>query len=383
MNMKKTLQICFLGIFFLAISLPMTLGPFAPSSKLAGVVKRASRVPLTWETLLTGKFQQYVEHLLQKSLPVRAFLVQLDNQINFSFFHQIGANKKLGLILGNENHLIERSYVQTTNRAAGKKQEMLSKLAVQLATIQNKLDEHGVAFFLLMSPNKVEFYPHLVPDRYRVRGYERRMSLYERFLPLLEQHEVRYFDAHAFLRTATSESVFLPSGTHWSEYASCLAASEFIRQMKDALQKPMITFSCDISGMKNTPSSPDRDILRLANLPFPGALLQQAPSIIRQQETPEEVYRPNVLIEGTSFLWAFFRHVDSERIFGRRDFLYYFKSRYTSGQGKKAFDPQTLSLERDIFSRDAVIIEVNTAFIHQVGHGFINFLIERFEQENF
>jgi hypothetical protein len=376
--MRSLIQNFFLALILSWLCFPLLLNRFDEhQSSLAGVVKEDAFIPLSWTTVATGAYQQFAERYVQRMSAMRDYLIKLDNQVNYSIFGQIGASKKPKVILGKQNQLIERSYLRAANRVLKVKPERLEHIVRELAAFQKKLQARGIPFLLLITPNKPEYYPELIADRHRIAGVENRPSLYGQFMPLLNTYGINYFDTAAFLREEVKDTpVFLTTGTHWSEYACCRASSEFLQRLQSLLGKPLTTFTCEREGMRTRPTSHDMDLLQITNLLFPERLMTPAPLVVHKRQRPFDPYRPNIVFEGTSFLWEFFENIDSHSVFGKRDFFYYFRRRHPYPRGlPKPIDLDSFDIEKEIMSRDAVIIEANTAFLHKLGHGLVEFVL--------
>jgi hypothetical protein len=99
---------------------------------------------------------------------------------------------------------------------------------------------------------------------------------------------------------------------------------------------------------------------------------------VEVQRAVEVSQRPRLLIIGTSFCWELFRSLDRARVFAHRDFLYYFKRLVTYPQGKnRPFTKADLDIEQLVLLSDVVVVEVNEAFVHRTGYGFLEWFSER------
>ena len=228
---------------------------------------------------------------------------------------------------------------------------------------------------MLVSANKPAIYPELIPRRY-----------------LISPKPTPQVDALAFMETGLKElgiplvnipsifqnaaphverKLFAPTGTHWNELGSCLALAELAKTIRNVDPNFDGSLTCEVKGERVIPLTMDRDLLSVANVWFPKWLIQPTQKVRRELVVQPEEKRESILFVGTSFLWALFHHLDKASFFSERDMYYYFKRSVPFPRGKqepiKKNDPKWLM--RALRHR-YVVLEVNQAFLHRLGHGF-------------
>jgi hypothetical protein len=69
-------------------------------------------------------------------------------------------------------------------------------------------------------------------------------------------------------------------------------------------------------------------------------------------------------------------------VFAHRDFLYYFKRLVPYPNGKvRAFEKKDdLAMEKLLSLSDVVVLEINEAFVHKTGYGFLERALEVLEE---
>ena len=373
-------------VAFLLAPLALQLFLADSSVQLVGKTKERSKLDFTFSKIWSGKFQDSFEKWLRRRSNVRPYLVKTDNQISLSVFGQLSNNYNSKVVLGRQGHLIERTYLRSANKIRTVSEEKLKKKTRQLKNLQGLLDQHGVKLLLLISPNKPSLYPEFIPSGFRVPGVENRLSSYEKFIRQLDAHEVRYFDTRAFFeakkRTA-KYPFFAASGTHWDQYAACLVAAELLAHLESAVQKRLPNLSCDPFSVRSHPISADKDLLDLANVWFPGELIKPVPNPSDRVTMDRETLKPNLLFEGTSFLWALMRVLDKHKVYSQRDMYYYFKRKFSFPLRREVMiDKAKIDLKAELLKRDAVVIEINEAFPKYTGHGLIPAAIKALRDSN-
>jgi len=380
----RLIQLLILSLLALLTSVPAVLWITGSGSgvRLEGVTRRDRAVDLSLKTVLDGTFQRYFERTFLKGSSLYGTLVKGDNQVSLSLFGQASENPKSRVLLGRGGHLLERAYLPAFNRQSVPTKRRLEGIVERLVKLKAALEAQGKVFVLLITTNKPNFYPELVPERYRVPHAQERAGGYEVFRQLLKERGVEPFDSRTFLRQLQKEvdlPLFAPTGTHWSQYAACRVAAALTAQIAQALRRPLNQFSCELKGSPQEPSEQDQDLLKIANLLFPKGLLQRVPVVaVEVPRAVEPSQRPRLLIIGTSFCWELFRSLDRARVFAHRDFLYYFKRLVTYPQGKRRpFTEEDLDIEKLVSLSDVVVVEVNEAFVHRTGYGFLEWFFER------
>ncbi|MCB0339970.1 MAG: hypothetical protein KDD53_10215 [Bdellovibrionales bacterium] len=376
--MKKLTLYSHIFLFVLTLTLPLAfyLSGLNATLKLEGVVVKDSKSRFTWTNLVEGKFQRRFEQNLKHISGLQPLLVRTDNQLNYSFFHQISTSYEGKVVAGNGNELIEKAYLSQANKLDAVDLNKLKQKVKSLKFLQDELSRRGVAFLLLISPNKPTLYPEIIPAGYRVENRDSRLSRHELMIPLLVEERVNFIDGPKLFDDIKRSDVrlFASSGTHWNEYGSCIIADVLRERVEALLDKKLSKFSCRYVGNRAVPIAQDRDLTEIANLWFPEMTYSQNPRpenlLLEKGEKPA----PNVVWVGTSFSWGPFRFLDKHHVFNSREMYYYFKRRdsYPSGLSRSVVK-EKIDWESEVFNKDIVIFEVNEAFLHRAGYGFDKF----------
>ena len=342
--------------------------------KLGGVIMEPGLTPISKETFLDGTLQNNLEERFKRKTAAWPWLVRSDNQLNLLLFEQLSSNYDAAVVLGQGNVLFERSYLADFNRARKLGSEKAAGVIQNLSLLQEKLAAHGIRFLLVLSPSKLEFEPQIVPPRYVVRGRGKRQNAAQILLPRLRARGINVFDTHAFLKEAQrglESPFFAPGGTHWNEFAACLAGAEILQRIGTLAGAKTAQISCANQGIRKAPTADAIDLVRLANLWSGEPFSRPGLKLVRQIRSPGE-YHPRVLWEGTSFTFELMRTFGRVKPFAVFDFYYYFNRRYTLPL--KHSEPLELDqpgLRQELLSRDVVVLEINESVLDEVGHGFL------------
>ena len=160
-------------IITLAILLLLLLAPglqmqfkFLPEKHLSGKTFKAGLPELELSWILKGEYQSKVETWLKTKLGFRGKLVRTDNQLNYWLFGLMSSRSHTPLILGEDDFLFEKSYIDFYNRLSPAKEGVLEVVAANLAELKGLLAKKGIPLLIVISPSKAEVYPEKLPKKH-------------------------------------------------------------------------------------------------------------------------------------------------------------------------------------------------------------------------
>ncbi len=334
---------------------------------LGGIENRAPLPRPTLSTWMDGSFQTGFEQWVDQNNGLRRFLVKTANQINYSVFSEVTYKTSSELILGKDRVLYQGSYIDSYNGLDLLPNEGLDAFARDLRRLQDRLSARGVAFLFLLTPSKASVEAQYIPDSLLWRQADSRTN-YQKFLPFLERRGVHYLDGHVAVMSLKENQgfpVFPKGGTHWNYYASLRVTQALISRLESLLGKPLAHLVITNIRWDIKPFGTDGDLLKLANLWKPSPFYSMNPCPEVRAEAPPNAFRPNILFVGGSFTehpaqWLRDHHVVADPT----SFDFYYK------------DP-IQDLEREVYRRDAVILETNESMIPRRGFGFVETVLAR------
>ncbi|MFZ5891959.1 MAG: alginate O-acetyltransferase AlgX-related protein [Myxococcota bacterium] len=368
----RALRIAFLTFFFAFTLLPMTtdvLGLF-PAQPLFGVVAPVSEVPLSWKAYWKGEFQPPFESTFDAGLEMRGHAVRLDNELNFRVFRQLGYNPHTSIVLGKDDYIFDRSYVDSFNRHDEIPAAQIEARVQRALLLQEHMQARGGTFLLLISPSKAELYPEYLPDNMIDGARQRVPRNYDKLKPLLDRYGIQYFDAFAYLsdlKGSVPFTWFQNSGIHWNDPAACEVTARVLEQLQAQLNRPISQLACKPYTISHRPRPEDSDVLRVCNLLLPDRL--ERPAYYARPRVTPRAPSPSILIVGGSFNRAFMRYLDRARI--HDNYLFYYYSKLERHRKSRPLQREMLDFEQDVFKYDVVIIEVNVETIDELGFGFL------------
>lgn len=373
----RALSFAFLSIFAALCALPLVAryGAFGPSSELGGVVALPPQVALGARSYYDGSFQKAFEEAFNAALGFREALLRSDNELNLRAFSEFAPSPGTSMILGKHGFIYERDYVDALNRRNLVDPSVLAQHVRRLALLQEYLAAHGSTLLVLISPNKAVVYPENLPSRFVDPVRVKLADNYAVFVRQLTAAGVNFFDAQADMLAYKAQSptpLFASSGAHWNDPSACRAAAQVERLILQAQGSARLDLHCERIAREDRPKTPDRDLADLANLWFEDAILHPTP-YVRPYVTREGAVRPpTVLFVGSSFMWQIMDYETRYKLESRPTLFYYYKTRFDyPGHKRSTLDPKQLDFPRDVFSKQAVVLEINSAVVSQIGWGFL------------
>ncbi|OHD66428.1 MAG: hypothetical protein A2176_06790 [Spirochaetes bacterium RBG_13_51_14] len=369
---------------FIALVLLQTCLKPIPDMILSGAEKKVRMPYFTLSDWINREFQNRMEQWLKQNLGFRGFFVKTDNQINYTLFNEFSRNHPRKLILGKNKYLYEEPYIDLYNRISVAGLNSMEETAASLKSLQDVLKKHKVEFLLIITPSKTSIYPEYIPEKVIIRKNLSKKDSYQIFIPLLKRYGVNFLDGRKLFLALKKQSVpnlFPTSGSHWSLYGSYLFDTSLIEQMERLLGKRLVRIASRGIVRSREPIDLDKDIARLGNILFTRSLFTEYLYPDTYPDAPSGAYRPNILLVGSSFCWNIIHYLDINRVFSRLDFYYYFNTDYVyPGKKRNRIDKDRVDWNRDVLTRDIVIIEVNEVAMDENGYQFIETALRGLER---
>ncbi len=372
-------------LFLLLVLLPgtQTIWGYIPERQTSGVENRAPLSTPNFETFSDGSFQRQFENWLSKNIGLRGSLVRTDNQINFSLFNQFSSNSRFQVILGKDHYLFERGYVSSYVHSIAMTNKRLKTTVRQLKRLQEELQLRHKGFLLLISPSKAALYEEYLPEQYR-RRRRPGPTTFDLLMPLLPAESVNVLDGVSMARTLKTQGhpVFSRGSTHWTFSSACVVAAEVMRRFESQTGAHYPAMPCSPAPISDVPWSQDNDLSGLSNLWSINAFNQPLPYPEVSPSRDSLTTLPTVFSVGSSFMWSILYYLDAYHAYGSRDFFYYFKTKHSFPSNKKAVvDPRTFDWEKEVFSKDLVLIEINQYSLEDLGFGFVQGALRYLKQQ--
>lgn len=369
-----------IALFLLLILLPglQMARPIVLEEKLHGVEAPVEHTfpSLTWSSLLDESFQKDVNVWLNEHFGFRGALVRTDNQLNFSLFREISSSYGSRIIVGKWDTLFEKLYLDAVNGRYKVSPESQAYAARQFLRLFRVMQAQKKTFLVFITPNKASVYPELIPSRFvRTANQSTSSDDMDGFVRLLESEGVPVLDTRRLMDAWKSSSpfpVFPKGGSHWTEFTACRAGKELMRRLKQQSAQSWKEPDCEPYRISDYPGPFDRDLADLTNLWNPAPFFEPLPYVDLPKARPLEGERPSMFFVGGSFLWAVFNQFEQQSIYRSRDFFYYYERRFRWPERiEEKIRKSQIPWKDEILRNDTFVIEINEAYLHHAGMGFV------------
>ena len=254
------------------------LGP-----SLTGVTRQAAP---DWSLsgFLEGRLQAAVTARFLEALPIRPFLVRLNNQLAFSLFGEVSVP---GIMIGAKGQLVQMDYVnEYCARQSSFAETRANRMIPVLLDIQSFYRSRGAGFLYVITPSKAAHLPEYFIDRVDCPSTAlARAKMIPDYAERLRSAGVSILDAATLIHGMKGRypvELFPQGGIHWNSLAIALASLSMlgaINAQAGSEVLPPFAFDYTMGG----PTWVDRDLAELINLMFaPVAYL-----------TPKLSYKPS------------------------------------------------------------------------------------------
>ena len=338
---------CFQG-FLVAWAAALFLVPYVqhaahwPADKrLGGFRPRTEQFPaLTAQTWLDGSFAKTVDLWASEHVGIRGWLVALNRQIRYSGFGQVEAAplRKRALVIGAPPILYENILLIDALRPPQITPEKMDFFAGRLARTQELLKQQGMAFLVILAPNKAIVYPESLPTWARNRVSETN-SDYRAFIAALSRHQVPFLDSLALFRDLRPQYPDLvpPHAIHWGHQGAWIAWQRAIPLLNAQGLLPEIPVPGTEDVIMDKPSSMNQELRGQLNVfcaPHAPAIPSAYPVAAPLPPGTEAMLR--ALVVGDSFGFTLVDAMARSRLCADLHYWFYMKS--AKGAVPAAFD---------------------------------------------
>lgn len=331
------LRRCFQG-FLVALAAALFLFPYFqhaahwPADKeLSGIRTRTDQFPeLTCQTWLDRSFAQTTELWTSEHVGIRGWLVALNRQIRYSCFGQVepAPMRKRALVIGTPPVLYENILLIDAVRPPQINPGKMDFFAASLARTQELLKEQGMAFLVVLAPNKALVYPDTLPAWARKRVSDANTDA-RSFLDALRRHDVPVLDTMALFRKLRPQYPDLvpPHAIHWGHQGAWIAWQHAIPLLNEQRLLPEIPVPATEDVIMDKPSSMNRELHDQLNLFFSahGDMIPSAYPVAAPLPPGTEPML-HALVVGDSFGFTLVDAMARSRLCTDIDFWFYLKN---------------------------------------------------------
>jgi hypothetical protein len=374
--MQHRIKYILMGLIMLLLFLPLLQENFNLTKirKLSGDYVPAPNVNITLNGWFTKDFQEKKEVFLRDHFGYHHTYIRLHNQIAFYLFRKAKAN---GVIIGKENYLYEKRYIEAYYGADYIGVDSIYKKMYMISFLADTLRKLNKTFLLVFAPGKAAYFPEYLPNEPLVPKGITNIEVYSR---LAKEMGIPHINFHRWFIEQKNKSAYplVPKyGIHWSQYGAVLAADSILRTLEQwrNIDIPEMNWKKIVMDKgKET----DIDIEKGMNLLYrfqPETLAY--PEVIFDTEVDSGQTKPSVLVVADSYYWQIFG-MGISNIFNRSDFWYYFKSAH-SPRYEKTKDIQEVDIMDEINQHEVIILMSTDVHLPNLGWNFVETLFKNYQ----
>ena len=281
-----------------------------PDRQLDGFRYRMRVFPRwTLSSWMRGEFASATDAWINEHVGMRGWSVTLNRQIRYCLFGQVEAAplRKRALVIGKPPILYEHIVLIDALRPPQIPPETMDAFASRLARVQGLLKEHGMAFLVIVAPNKAIVRPDALPSwaRSHVRGHD---SDAARFVDTLCRHRVPCLDSGSlFCELRPRYPDLIPAhAIHWGHHGAWLALQHAVPLINSQGVLPPIPVPATAELIMDKPSHMNDELrgqLNLFRSPYDKPISCAYP--VAAPLPPGVSPSLNVLVVGDSFAFTF------------------------------------------------------------------------------
>jgi alginate O-acetyltransferase complex protein AlgJ len=334
--------------------------------------------PLTLRSWLDRSFQDQAGNWFNHKYFLRKAFVLCNNQLYYECFEKSYMLNQT-IVVGKERSLYEEYYVRDycgMIKPFGR--DSAEALVKEIRDVQSGFEKHGVTFVVLITPSKPSVYPEYIPDDY-MKARKKIQRDYDNLVTFLKQYRIQYIDGREITldaRRTNAAPVFCRGSTHWNSLGALPTVDSLlyrIGELRDCVP-PMLYV--EALTVDEKPQGSDADLAKGLHLLFPPLAYVVPHPVIRAARASRagssgRTCKGTVAVIGGSFCDMVLDILEKNGMYDSIDFYYYFRTSLRTwphdGRRESAFSAGAIDWDKDFFTKDAVVLEINEAGL-PIGH---------------
>lgn len=350
---------------------PQFQDAFVPieSKKLHGAFIPASPPNFSWKSWRLGAYQDSLRRNIEDSIPLRAELIRLNNQIDYSLFTIPHGDK---VVIGKNDNLFFTEYIDGYLGNGFQTKAIIDDKIQKLKKIQDFLwNQKKIFLLMVIPPDKGTFAAEDIPDIYLKKNRDTSGRAYMmKQLQANNVHVINFLPVFLNLKKSSPYPLMPKTGVHWSNYGAFLAADSMFRYITAFSGYRFPEMKLDRLEESSIPRDEDGDIDNLLNLIWPTSKSTLAYPII-SYHCDTGFQKPKALFLGDSFYWELFHQGIIKNMFSNLEFWYYDNLVFPESFSEKKTTSSVKLMEAIDRQNIIVILQVGAGWGNP-GFGFID-----------
>lgn len=317
-KLKRFMPILLL-IFVFVCPFFFSLINFGHFFELNGAIKKHCCPKFSIDTFNDKSFQREFESYIDYKLTWNNLYIKMFNTV-FYFLFDKSYSFNEDMIIGKNKYLYSKDYIDRLTENEKINQSQINKLSSDLRSIQDYYKKQNKVFIVVITPNKVEFYPDYVPKRFNIRP-NFQQKFYTTAVKSFKREGINLVDTPEYLKeNSKNHIIFVQKGLHWADYSKYLATKLLVKKINELIKEPIGTIVINKIKMDDKPQGQDTDLADLLNLlkapyDYPVEHVQLKPN--------QKTSNLKVNIVGGSFSYGLIDMLNNARLFNSIELFYY------------------------------------------------------------
>jgi len=373
---NSKLKLLFLACGLL-LFLPMLqqISGLVKEKPLSGAITAPLNPTFSGTKWFEGEYQAESENYLNDKFGFRNYFIRLNNQVAYNLYHTAKAN---GVIIGKENYLYERSYIDAYYGRDFLGKDSINSILSKVKFLQDALKKKNIDLVLVFNPGKVSYDLSHVPDE--LKG-EKGITNYEYYASKAANLQLNVLDLRDYFisnKEKFPHPLFPKCGIHWSTYCEILAKDTLMKYIGGLRKIDVPEVVIDSISTHKGNRNRDADIKDGMNLvlgPDCGTLAYPNYHIISKNKV-----KVKTLVVADSFFWGIYGNPDVAQLFENTQFWFYYHELYNPKWGVIKY-PNEINLKSEIEQQDVIIIMATESTLTRFGWGFIDAAYTLYQSE--
>ena len=320
---------------------------------------------------MSGQYQQAFESFVKAKNPLHPTAIRLKSQMDYSLYGDI---MHANILSGKGNFLFQKEGCEASIGRDYKGVPWIKEKARKLQAIKNELAKDSIPLIVLTPPLKARIYSEYLPDFYQKNKTD--STNWNMFSKILKDYDIPVID-FSFMEKGKTEHqypLYPPSGQHWTNYGSALAADTIKSYLEKMLNIEMVELrwrdSVELSAAR---VEYDNELVAGANFIWNPKLDPLPYPKIRYVEN-DATTKPNVLAVGDSFYKLMYDFGIMDGMFNKSSTFWYYNHEVYPLRIKdgRRITNKDLNILDEIRQRDIVIITVFEDNLDRFAFGFVD-----------
>ena len=335
-------------------------------NKLKGAIKEVKFPKLNSENWFSEKFQNQTEKYLARNFGFVNWFIQLENQIQFTFYNKAKAN---GVIIGKENYLYEKSYIDAYYGNDFLGDSTIKLLYSKLKKVSDTLEKLNTKILIVFAPGKGSFYPEYIPNDLKVVNKTTNLECCVKTVDSLGLNYINMSSWFIKMKDTTTYPLYPKTGIHWSSYGVSLAADSILFYCKNKLELTLPDVNWTPIEIKKQLQSPDNDIEKGMNLIFD--LPNHPMPYLKIKPEKQSDFTSKSVVIADSYYWQLFNMGFSTKVFKEGQFWFYSKQVFPKRNNKET-RVKDLNLKEELLEQDIIILLTTEPVLKRQYWGFVD-----------